>query len=165
MAAKPRDATVPQVFATFTMKLTSPAFNRGDPLARHFAKEHGNVSPPLTFSDVPKETQSLALIMNDPDAPHGTFTHWVLFNIPPKTAGLQENEIPAGAVPGKNDYGDIGYGGPRPPSGTHRYFFHAYALDTLLNLSAGASAADVEQAMETHVIENAELMGRFSAEA
>jgi Raf kinase inhibitor-like YbhB/YbcL family protein len=145
------------------MKLTSSAFDRGDPLPRRFAKEHGNVSPPLAFSGVPKEAQSLALIMNDPDAPRGTFTHWVIFNIPADTKELRENETPAGAVQGKNDYGDIGYGGPRPPSGTHRYFFHAYALEAGLDLPTGASAADVERAIETHVLENAELMGRFSA--
>lgn len=145
------------------MKLTSPAFNRGDPLPRRFAKEHGNASPPLTFSGVPKEAQTLALIMNDPDAPRGTFTHWVIFNISADIKELRENETPVGATQGKNDYGDIGYGGPRPPSGTHRYFFHAYALDARLDLPTGAPAADVERAMETHVLENAELMGRFSA--
>jgi Raf kinase inhibitor-like YbhB/YbcL family protein len=147
------------------MKLTSPAFSRGDPLPRHFAKEHGNKSPPLRFDDVPKEAKSLALIMNDPDAPRGTFTHWVLFNLPSELSELRENELPAGAVSGKNDYGDTGYGGPRPPSGTHRYFFQAYALDTMLNLPRGASAKEVEQAMETHVLENAELMGRYSADS
>jgi Raf kinase inhibitor-like YbhB/YbcL family protein len=145
------------------MKLTSSAFNRGDSLPRRFAKEHGNVSPPLAFSGVPKEAQTLALIMNDPDAPRGTFTHWVIFNIPADTKELRENEIPASSVQGKNDYGDIGYGGPRPPSGTHRYFFHAYALDARLDLPTGATAADVERVIETHVLENAELMGRFSA--
>jgi Raf kinase inhibitor-like YbhB/YbcL family protein len=147
------------------MKLTSSAFNQGDPLPRHFAKEHGNVSPPLTFSAVPEQAKSLVLIMNDPDAPRGTFTHWVVFNIPADTTELSENQLPAGAVQGKNDYGDVGYGGPRPPSGTHRYFFHAYALDNLLDLPSGASAGDVERAMETHALENAELMGRFAATA
>jgi Raf kinase inhibitor-like YbhB/YbcL family protein len=145
------------------MKLTSSAFSSGDPLPRRFAKEHGNVSPPLTFSKVPKETGSLVLVMNDPDAPRGTFTHWVVFNIPPETKEFLENQLPAGSIQGKNDYGDLGYGGPRPPSGTHRYFFNAYALDNLLDLPSGASAQDVECAMETHVLENAELMGRFAA--
>jgi len=146
------------------MKLSSTAFNRGDPLPRKYAKEHGNVSPPLSFAEVPDGAKSIALIMNDPDAPSGTFTHWVTFNLPAELRELRENEIPAGAILGKNDYGDVGYGGPRPPSGIHRYFFHAYALDTKLKLPAGASASDVEQALETHVLENAELMGRFSAE-
>lgn len=146
------------------MRLTSPAFSRGDPLPRHFAKEHGNKSPPLCFQDVPKPAKSIALIVNDPDAPRGTFTHWVLFNVPPETSELLENQIPAGAVSGRNDYGDVGYGGPRPPSGTHHYFFQAYALDTWLKLSPGATAKEVEQAMETHVLENAELMGTYSAD-
>lgn len=146
------------------MRLTSPAFSRGDPLPRHFAKEHGNTSPPLRFQDVPKAAKSIALIVNDPDAPRGTFTHWVLFNVPPETSELLENQTPAGAVSGRNDYGDVGYGGPRPPSGTHRYFFQAYALDTSLKLPPGATATEVEQAMETHVLENAELMGTYSAD-
>lgn len=145
------------------MKLTSSAFNQGDPLPRHFGKEDGNVSPPLTLSDVPTGAQTLVLIMNDPDAPSGTFTHWIIFDIPSGAREFRESESPAGATEGRNDYGDIGYGGPRPPSGTHRYFFNAYALDTRLELPAGASAAEVERAMETHVLENAELMGRFTA--
>jgi Raf kinase inhibitor-like YbhB/YbcL family protein len=146
------------------MNLLSPVFSRGDPLPRHFAKEHGNKSPPLYFLDVPKEAKTLALIMNDPDAPSGTFTHWVLFDLPADVRELAEGDTPAAAVSGRNDYGDLGYGGPRPPSGTHRYFFRAYALDTKLNLAEGASAKDVEDAMETHVLENAELMGRYSAD-
>ena len=87
----------------------------------------------------------------------------MLFNIPPKTPEIRENQPPPGAIAGKNDYGDVGYGGPRPPSGTHRYFFNVYALDTPLSLQPGASAAEVEQAMETHVLENSEMMGKFSA--
>jgi len=147
------------------MNLTSPVFSRGDPLPRRFAKEHGNKSPPLHFLDVPQGAITLALIMNDPDAPSGTFTHWVLFNLPADVRELAEGETPAAAVSGRNDYGDLGYGGPRPPSGTHRYFFRIYALDTKLNLREGASAKDMEDAMETHVLENAELMGRYSADA
>ena len=163
MAVAAKGVIVRAFERTLLMKLTSPAFNSGDLLPRRFAKEHGNISPALKFSEVPPEAQSLALIMSDPDAPSGTFTHWVLFNLPPKTTEVRENESAPGAVPGRNDYGDIGYGGPRPPSGTHRYFFNAYALDTPLSLSTGASAAEVERAMETHVLENSKTMGKFSA--
>lgn len=147
----------------FIMKITSPAFRDGDPLPKHFAREHGNVSPPLTFSDLPPGTRSLALIMNDPDAPHGTFTHWIAYNFPASTRELTENRVPPGTVLGKNDFGDLGYGGPRPPSGTHRYVFRAYALDASLDLPPGVSVHEVEKALDGHVIESAELVGRFSA--
>lgn len=163
MAVAARGVIVREFERILRMRLTSPAFSPGDFLPRRFAKEHGNISPPLKLSEIPPEAQSLALIMSDPDAPSGTFMHWVLFNIPPKTTEIRENQSPPGAVSGKNDYGDIGYGGPRPPSGTHRYFFNAYALDTPLALPPGASAAEVERAMETHVLENSKIMGQFSA--
>ena len=145
-----------------TMKLSSPAFHEGDHLPRQFAREHGNISPPLVFSDVPGGTRSLALIMNDPDAPRGTFTHWIAFNLPPNTRELAENQLPPGTVLGNNDFGDVGYGGPRPPSGTHRYYFHAYALDSRLDLPSGVSAREIERALDGHVLETAQLMGRYS---
>ena len=145
------------------MQLLSSAFNHGDPLPERFAREEGNLSPPLTISQVPDGTASLLLIMEDPDAQHGTFTHWIVFNLAPNVGVLLENEVPPGARQGRNSFGDVGYGGPRPPSGTHRYFFHVYALDCPLDLPEGASRADVEAAMEQHVLENATLMGRYSA--
>lgn len=147
------------------MKLTSPAFAPGAPLPDRFAREHGNVSPPLAWSQLPPDTRSLALIMDDPDAPRGTFTHWIVYHLPPGIPALAEGQLPAGAAAGRNDFSDLGYGGPRPPSGTHRYFFHLYALDASLPLAAGASRRDLEAAIEGHVIENATLMGRYSAAA
>lgn len=150
----------PELF--FPMQLTSSAFRDGEDLPERFAREAGNLSPPLTFSDVPKETQSLALIMDDPDAPRGLFTHWVLFDLESNVGVLLENNV-SGGVLGRNDWGEPAYGGPRPPSGTHRYFFHAYALDRRLDLPHGAKRHKVDQAMEGHVLATAELMGRFAA--
>jgi Raf kinase inhibitor-like YbhB/YbcL family protein len=145
------------------MKISSSAFISGGSLPPRFAREEGNTSPPLTFTEIPAEAASIALVMEDPDAPRGTFTHWLVWNIPTHGGELGEDHLPAGAVLGKNDFGDVGYGGPRPPSGTHRYYFHAYALDCQLDLPAGASRQQLEHAMEKHVLENASVMGRFSA--
>lgn len=128
-----------------------------------FARERGNISPPLEFANVPPNARSLAIVMDDPDAPHGTFTHWLVWNLPPSTSMILENQLPAGARIGRNDFGDVGYGGPRPPSGTHRYFFHAYALKQTLELPRGASRRELERMLEAHLLETATLMGRFSA--
>lgn len=144
------------------MQLTSSAFRYGDSLPERFAREEGNVSPPLAFTDVPEPTRSLALIMDDPDAPRGVFTHWVLFDLEPNVGVLLENTVPGGQL-GRNDWGEAAYGGPRPPSGTHRYFFRAYALDQRLDLPRGASRREVEQALQGHVLAQAELMGRYTA--
>lgn len=147
------------------MKLSSPAFNPGGGIPPRFSREDGNVSPPLTFTDIPADAKSIALIVEDPDAPHGTFTHWIVWNIPANVGALAEGSVPGSAMEGRNDFGDIGYGGPRPPSGTHRYYFHAYALDGSLELPTGASRHEFENAIEKHVLENASVLGRFSAPA
>lgn len=147
------------------MKLSSSAFIPGGGLPPRFAREDGNVSPPLTLADIPAEAKTIVLFMEDPDAPHGTFTHWIVWNIPANTEELAEGAVPPAATEGKNDFGDIGYGGPRPPSGTHRYYFHAYALDCALDVPAGAPRQEVENAIEKHMLENASVMGRFSAPA
>jgi Raf kinase inhibitor-like YbhB/YbcL family protein len=145
------------------MKLTSPAFEHGQMLPDHCAKEEGNVSPPLHFSDVPARAHSVALIMDDPDAPSGLFTHWLVWNLDRNVGVLTEGHLPGSAREGRNGFGDVGYGGPRPPSGTHRYFFHACALDCRLDLPPGASRSELDAALKNHVIETAELMGRYSA--
>ena len=145
------------------MKLTSPAFGEGATLPDRFARETDNRSPPLVIADVPREAKSVALIMDDPDAPSGTFTHWIVFNLDYNIGTLHENHVPRDARLGRNDYGDLGYGGPRPPSGTHRYFFKLYALDCRLDLPEGASRADVDRAIDNHIIDRAQLMGRYSA--
>lgn len=146
------------------MKLSCPAFLAGEAIPPRFAREKGNVSVPLAFAELPPKTQSVAIVMDDPDAPRGTFTHWLLWNVAPHPNTIPENQTPQEARIGRNDFGDTGYGGPRPPSGTHRYFFHAYALDCRLDLQTGASRRELESAMESHVLENATYMGRFSAD-
>ncbi len=120
-----------------------------------------DVSPELEFSDIPQEAESLALVMDDPDAPSGTFDHWVVWNIPPETEMVPEGKEPEGTQ-GSTGFGRRGYGGPCPPSGTHRYFFKLYALDSMLDLEEGSSKDELERVIEGHIIEKAVLMGRYS---
>jgi Raf kinase inhibitor-like YbhB/YbcL family protein len=116
-----------------------------------------NINPRIEIVGAPPETKSFAIIMDDPDAPNGTFTHWTVWNI--ELGLIPEDSVPG--VQGMNDFGRIGYGGPCPPSGTHRYFFKAFALDTMLDLNEGASRALIEKAMEGHIIARSELLGRY----
>ncbi|MDB6059776.1 MAG: hypothetical protein JWO95_3620 [Verrucomicrobiales bacterium] len=146
------------------MKISSPAFKEGGSIPKQYSKPGGNKSPALNLEDVPDHAKSLALIMDDPDATSGTFTHWSLFNVSPRTKEIHEDSPPVMATQGRNDYGDIGYGGPKPPSGEHRYFFKLFALDTVLAIPRGAKRQELEAAMEGHVIDEAETMGRFAAE-
>jgi hypothetical protein len=148
------------------IQLTSTAFTQGNPIPAVYTCTDRNISPPLAWSDPPAGTQSFALIMDDPDAPGGTWIHWVLFNLPAAARGLAENvppgdRLPDGSLSGKNSWGRSGYGGPCPPSGTHRYFFKLYALDGLLGSSAGANAARLVKAMQGHILGTAELMGTY----
>lgn len=115
----------------------------------------------MSFSDIPENAKSLALIVDDPDAPMGTWVHWVVWNIPPNTTGFSKGEnitLPQG----KNDFGKLDYGGPCPPSGTHRYYFKLYALNAMLNLETGVTKKQLEDAMSGHIIEKVELMGTYS---
>jgi len=126
-----------------------------------------NISPPIEWGPLPPGTVTLALIADDPDAPRGTWVHWVVYNIPSEDRWLQENvppeEIhPDGCMQGRNDFGRIGYGGPCPPGGTHRYFFKLYALDIHLGLSPGATKAELIRAMDGHVIAKGEIMGTYT---
>jgi Raf kinase inhibitor-like YbhB/YbcL family protein len=149
------------------LEIHSPVFVQGGDIPKQYTCDGADVSPPLLWSGHPKETQSIALIADDPDAPAGTWVHWVLFDLPESTRSLDENvpkreELPSGARQGRNDFRKIGYGGPCPPPGKpHRYFFKLYALDAKLNLKAGATKADVENAMQGHILAQAELMGRY----
>jgi len=148
------------------MKLTSTAFKEGEAIPRGYTCDGANVSPPLEWTGVPKTAKTIAIIADDPDAPAGTWVHWVLYNLPADGLGLIENTpqtetLKGGGAQGKNDFGKIGYGGPCPPSGTHRYFFKFYALDSELTLKPGATRAEVEQAMEGHIIGRAQLMGTY----
>jgi Raf kinase inhibitor-like YbhB/YbcL family protein len=145
------------------VQLTSPAFDTNQPIpAMHTSKGEG-VSPQLVIAGVPAGAQSLALIVHDPDAPSGDFTHWVAWNISATTTLLPEGRVPEGTLQGVNDFGTIGYGAPSPPSGTHRYIFELYALDTPLPLQTGASRTSLESAMNGHIVAQAQLMGTVSA--
>lgn len=143
-----------------TMKIISSAFENGKSIPKKYTCSGTDVSPPLTFSDIPSGTKSLALIVDDPDAPMGTFVHWVAWNIGPDVKELAEGT--AVSHQGKNGFADTKYRGPCPPPGKpHRYYFKLYALDTLLSLSDGAQKSELLSAMEGHIIGKAELMGTF----
>jgi len=151
------------------MKITvvSPAFKARAPVPAKYTCDGEDVSPPLTWHNVPKDAQSIVLICDDPDAPAGTWVHWVCYDIPPDVAALDENMPPAETLPcagrqGVNDFGNIGYGGPCPPGGTHRYFFKVCALDTVLGLPAGQTKKQIEKAMQGHVLASGELIGVYS---
>jgi len=143
------------------MKLTSSAFEDGGDIPAKYTCDGADVSPPLQISGVPGEARSLALVMDDPDAPRGTFDHWVVWNIPPDTTVIPEGASPRGVV-GRNDFGKTAYGGPCPPSGTHTYRFKLYALDAMLELPAGSTKKDLEGAMKGHVLAEALLKGKYS---
>ncbi len=149
-----------------TVKLTSTAFQDGGMIPAQYTCEGQNISPPLAWGEVPAETKTLALVADDPDAPRGTWVHWVLFNLPATERGLAEatpatETLASGAKQGKNDFGNAGYGGPCPPAGTHRYYFKLYALDAALDLPSGASKEQLSKAMRGHVVAEGELMGRY----
>lgn len=142
------------------MKISSSAFEHNKKIPEKYAYEKENVSPPLKFADVPPETKTLALIVDDPDAPHGNWDHWIVWNIDGKTRELAEGAV----VPfqGMNDYKEVKYGGPCPPPGKpHRYFFKLFALDKVLDLPNGAKKKIVEKAMEGHILAKAELIGLY----
>lgn len=144
------------------MTIASAAFQHNKYIPAEYTCDGANHNPPLTFSQVPQNAQSLVLIVEDPDAPSiPNFTHWVIYNIPPATPQILENQVPPNSILGITDFGEVGYGGPCPPHGTHRYFFKIYALDTILDLPQGASKKEVLDAMEGHVIDSAELVGLY----
>jgi len=151
---------------TMTFQMTSTAFTQGNPIPPLYTCTSKNISVPLTWGDPPAGTCSLALILDDPDAPIGDWVHWVIYNIPISSSGFTENirpdaQLADGSLQGKNSWGKLGYGGPCPASGTHRYFFKLYALDTLLDLKSGASKSTLLAAMEGHILAYAELMGTY----
>ena len=138
--------------------ITSSAFEQDKLIPRKYTCDGDDVNPPLIVEEIPEETKSLVLIMDDPDAPMGTWDHWIVWNIPP-TKNIEENRVPG--IEGLNDFRKHAYGGPCPPSGTHRYFFKIYALDTELALNPNSRKNDVEKAMEGHTLAKGELMGRY----
>jgi Raf kinase inhibitor-like YbhB/YbcL family protein len=148
-------------------ELTSPAFAPEEAIPQQYSCDGEDISPPLAWTEPPQTTQSFALIADDPDAPVGIWVHWVLYNLPGEARGLAEGvppdaELPDGSRHGENSWGRTDYGGPCPPSGTHRYFFKLYALDTVLDLDAGASKETLLEAMEGHILAQAETMGVYS---
>jgi len=142
--------------------VTSPAFQSGAKIPEQFTCKGGNISPSLSLSGVPPGVKSLALIVDDPDAPSGLFTHWLVWNVPSPTREVAEKNVPSGALQGTNDFGKSGYGGPCPPSGTHRYYFRVIALDRILDLRPGANRQDFDKATAGHVVARGELMGGCS---
>ena len=148
------------------IKIKSPAFVPGGKIPRKYTCDGMDISPPLAWTSGPEGTKTFALICDDPDAPMGTWVHWVLFNLPADIIEFRENvpsekELESGAKQGMNDFRKIGYGGPCPPGGTHRYFFKLYALDTEINLEAGATKPELLKAMEDHILAEGQLIGRY----
>lgn len=148
------------------IRITSPVFQEGGEIPFDHTCDGANVSPPLQWTDVPQGTQSLALIADDPDAPRGDWVHWVFYDLPPETSELlfavpDIEKIPSGGTHGRTDFGTIGYHGPCPPRGEHRYFFKIYALNTRLHLKPGATKKELLQAMQGHVLAEGQLMGTY----
>jgi len=143
-------------------RISSPAFNDNAPIPKKYTCDGSDVNPALKIENVPSGAKSLALIVDDPDAPRGTWVHWVVWNIDPEQSSIEEASAPGSALQGKNDFGKLDYGGPCPPSGTHRYFFKLYALDSMLTLRSGASKADIERAMEGHVLGQTRIIGLYN---
>lgn len=144
------------------MELRSPKFRNGNPIPPQYTCDGINISPPLNFIDVPKESASLALIVEDPDAPNGTWVHWLIWNIPPHLTSIDEHFVMKGTVEGVTSFGRSGWGGPCPPEGVHRYFFKLYALDSMLQIPNSSGVIVLKKAMDGHIIKKAELMGTYT---
>lgn len=144
------------------MKITSSAFSNNTKIPAKYTCDGENINPSLSFLDVPESTKSLVLIVDDPDAPSKTWVHWVVYNINPDVTEIEKDSVPEDSIEGITDFGKPGYGGPCPPSGTHRYFLKLYALDTILDLPQNATKQMVEDKMEKHIIDKAELIGLYS---
>lgn len=150
-----------------TIQVTSAAFKEGESIPSKYTCKGSNISPPLVWTNIPSAAKTIALIADDPDAPMGTWVHWVLYNLPGNINELpeavpNEQHLQNGASQGVNSSGKVGYQGPCPPSGTHRYYFKVYALDTQLKLSDGTTKSQLLEAMKGHILAEGRLMGRFS---
>lgn len=143
------------------MKILSPAFKDKQRIPAKFTCDRENINPPLTITDIPQEAQSLVLIMDDPDAPMGTWVHWLVWNINPQTTVIKENSVPKNSIQGTNSFNKLTYGGPCPPSGQHRYFFKLYALNCKLNLDSSAGKKELEKAMAGKILSQTELIGLY----
>lgn len=143
------------------MKLTSSAFENNQSIPSKYTCDGEDINPPLQISEVPEGAKSLVLIVDDPDAPMGTWVHWVVWNIDPSISLIEEDDVPEGGVEGLNDFGKNSYGGPCPPSGTHHYHFKLYALDKTLELDPSSKKEEVEKAMEGSILDWVELVGLY----
>jgi Raf kinase inhibitor-like YbhB/YbcL family protein len=144
-----------------TFQVTTPAFENNGQIPSKFTCDGSDVNPQLVIHNTPSGAKSLAMIVDDPDAPMGTWVHWVVWNISPQTKEIRENTVPEGAQQGINDFRKQDYGGPCPPSGTHRYFFKLYALDSTLTLDSRSKKADLEKAMKKHVLAETQIIGLY----
>lgn len=166
VSCAPTEPTLPDE-GEMTLSLSSPIFQEGEDIPIEYTCDGQDISPPLTWGEPPTETQAFALIMDDPDAPGGVFTHWLVFNLPADSRELAEavppdNELASGALQGKNDFDKIGYGGPCPPPGpAHHYRFTIYTLDQPLDLMAGASRTQVINAIMGHILARGQLIGMY----
>jgi Raf kinase inhibitor-like YbhB/YbcL family protein len=152
------------------MELKSLAFKSEGVIPRQYTCDGSDVSPPLNWENPPDGTQSFALMVDDPDAPRHTFVHWVIYNLPAESRYLPEHipaqaHLPNGSIQGKNDFGRLGYGGPCPLRGMHRYCFKLYAIDTLLDLAPGATKAQLLASMKEHILASSEMIGCYSRNA
>ena len=146
---------------SMSLKIESRSFASESTIPKQHTCDGADLSPALTWAGAPAGTKSFALICDDPDAPVGTWVHWVVWNIPPAATAVPAGSVPKGALQGTNDFGRRSYGGPCPPSGTHRYFFKLYALDTTLSLGSGTTKKELERAMAGHILAHAELKGTY----
>ena len=147
------------------MKITSDAFQDKERIPDKYARSNEDINPPLTLSETPVQAKSFALIMDDPDAPGRTFTHWVVYNMAPGTLQIMEGSLPMNGIEGLSGYGEKSYGGPAPPSGTHHYIFTVYALDTELDPDENMDTEKLKRAMGGHIIDSAQITGLYSAQA
>lgn len=145
---------------SINMRILSAVFNDGENIPPKFTCDGDNTLPGFSVSGVPEQSKSLVFIMDDPDSPTGTWDHWIIFNVSPDTKEIAEGKEPAG-IRGKNSWGEIGYGGPCPGRGSHRYFFKVYALDSMIDLSEGTDKSTLLETMQGHILDSAELMGRY----
>ncbi len=143
------------------MKISSPNFTNGQ-IPDKYSCDGEDVNPALEVNEIPDQAKSLALIVDDPDAPAGDWVHWLVWNIQPNINRIEENSVPEGAIQGMTDFGYAGWGGPCPPSGTHSYHFKLYALDSLLELLPASDKADLEKSMQGHILEQAELVATYT---
>ncbi len=149
------------------IQISSSAFTNDGFIPQKYTCDGENISPPLSWKNIPQDAKSIAIINDDPDAPMGTWVHWIIYNIPPNSNGLPENikgldKLPDGTMQGKNSWGKIGYGGPCPPSGVHRYFFKIYALDKVLDLKPGATKEELLKEMKGHILSEGQFYAKYS---